>query len=421
MVIGGQAGTFRYLENENGVYTELLGVNNPFEGLTVGFVSAPIFADVDNDGDVDLVAGEYYGNLKYYTNTNATFTEQTGLDNPFNGYDIGIFPKFADVDGDNDDDLVVGDVTAGIKFSEKEASGDYIEKTGTDNPFGAVQSLRESTPDFGDFDGDGDLDLIFNAIYTGISYSTNENGVFSDQSGNDNNPFGASTDVHPAFIDVDGDGDLDLVSGDRDGVMAYWKNNNGVMTQALVAADNPFSSIAVSTGRMGNNAPRPTAVDLDGDGHEDLVFTKPEGTVGYMQNDDYVFTEQTGTANPFNDINTDLLVSTIANFAVTFSDLDGDGDLDMLMSNRGGIHLEFRNTSPVVSAIHSSQEQEILSIYPNPATSTIYVVEGEIQIFDQIGSLVLHTYSTGKIDISSLKAGNYFVSQEGKKAKLIVE
>lgn len=74
-----------------------------------------------------------------------------------------------------------------------------------------------------------------------------------------------------------------------------------------------------------------------------------------------------------------------------------------------------------VTSLHSSHEQETLSIYPNPATSIISTEVGTLEILDSMGNLVLGTESTGKVDVSSLETGVYLVSQNGKRTKLIIE
>ena len=43
--------------------------DNPFDGIDEGNNSSPVFADIDNDGDLDLVIGNEDGTLDYYENT----------------------------------------------------------------------------------------------------------------------------------------------------------------------------------------------------------------------------------------------------------------------------------------------------------------------------------------------------------------
>ena len=89
-------------------------IGSPFKGIDVSYHSAPTFGDLDGDGDLDLVVGEYDGVLNYYENVGSaaspSYVAVTGAASPFDGIDVGdtSAPALADVDGDGDLDLVVG-------------------------------------------------------------------------------------------------------------------------------------------------------------------------------------------------------------------------------------------------------------------------------------------------------------------------
>ena len=83
-----------------------VGVDNPFNGVDVGSYAKPTFVDVDNDGDMDAFVGNIGGKILHFKNTgsitNPSFVEQTGTDNPFNGVDVGGYaaPTFIDVENE---------------------------------------------------------------------------------------------------------------------------------------------------------------------------------------------------------------------------------------------------------------------------------------------------------------------------------
>jgi hypothetical protein len=337
MLSGESNGTFLYFENDGGVYTQQTGANNPFNGIDVGIRSRPTFADVDGDGDLDMLSGEAYGTFLYFENDGGVYTQQTGANNPFNGFDIGhtSTPAFADVDGDGDLDMLSGELY-GIFFYFKNVGGVFTQQTGANNPFDGFDVGTVSSTTFADVDGDGDLDMLSGEYQGSFFYFENENGVFTQQTGNNDLFEGLDLGYNstPAFADLDGDGDLDMISGEYNRTFKYFQNNAGVFTEQT-GNDNPFNGIGV--GRTST----PNFADLDDDGDLDMLSGEFSGEFFYFQNNGGTFTLQTGGNNPFDGFDVGFLS------APTFADVDGDGDLDMLSGQLFGTFFYFENNAGV--------------------------------------------------------------------------
>ena len=111
------------------------GDDNPFNGIDVGDFSAPAFADINGDDEIDMVLGAKNGLLIYYlnesTDSDTVFTEQTKSYNPFNNIDVGTRsrPTFADINGDGKKDLVVGEHQRKLYYFLNESTQDAITFT----------------------------------------------------------------------------------------------------------------------------------------------------------------------------------------------------------------------------------------------------------------------------------------------------
>jgi hypothetical protein len=158
-------------------YTPLTSAANPFAGNT-GYFTTVAFADLDGDGDDDAIVGDFAGTLRVLRNGTATqagaFVELTGAANPLSSVDVGNFstPAFADLDGDGDLDAVVGE-QAGILTTFRNGTtgttGAFVQLSGSANPLaGVVVAAGWSTPGFVDLDGDGDLDAVVGDVNGGL-------------------------------------------------------------------------------------------------------------------------------------------------------------------------------------------------------------------------------------------------------------
>ena len=139
-------------------------------------------------GDLDLVVGNWDGELIYIENTGTStapvFVARTGSANPFDGIDVGSrsTPAPGDLDGDGtlrprpsidkqrshlkfvslagDLDLVVGNETGPLSYIENTGTSTapaFVQRTGSANPFDGIDVGDHSTPALGDLDGDGTL------------------------------------------------------------------------------------------------------------------------------------------------------------------------------------------------------------------------------------------------------------------------
>ena len=353
-LVGENDGILNYFENTGTAtapaFTEQTGAGNPFDGVDVGFTSEPSFADLDGDGDLDAVVGEFYGALRYFENTGSAtapvFTARTGAANPFNGVDVGVnsTPSFADLDGDGDLDAVVGENTGTLHYFENTGSAiapAFTERTGAANPFDGVDVGQESAPSFADLDGDGDLDAIVGERFGALHYFENTGTAIAPAFIARTGPFNG-VDVgsfcRPSFADLDGDGELDAVVGAYDGNLRYFRNTTPPAPDFAeqTGAANPLNTVDVGAFST------PSFADLDGDGDLDAVVGEYDGTLRYFENTGSAiapaFTARTGTANPFDGVDGGI------DSAPSFADLDGDGDLDAVAGEFNGTLHYFENT-----------------------------------------------------------------------------
>lgn len=326
-------------------------VENPFGLSSTYYHSFPAAADLDNDGDLDLLVGEYFGDMQYFENT-GTASE----------------PAFA---------------------------------APSENPFGLSSTYYNALPTFADLDNDGDIDLLVGEYYGVFQYFENTGTATAPAFANPvANPFGLDSayTAAPTFVDIDDDGDYDLIVGtlnleingyyyNIEGGFKYFENTGTASAPAFAdPVDAPFGLPTT-----GYQIPFPSFGDLDDDGDLDLLTGSYDGLTYYENiGTSLVADFDTGQLDPFG------IDSSAYNFTSLLIDLDDDGDLDILSGTYGfnyytyGAPMNYYEnigTEPV--GINEAKEISEVSLYPNPVRDLLIIgTEKEIdriEIIDVIG------------------------------------
>ncbi len=254
---------------------------NPFGLTDVGSYTRPALADLDDDGDLDLLSGEL-NDFYYFQNTGSSTSPAFAapVANPFGlvGVNGRITPAVADLDGDGDLDVLMGEYEGGFFYFENiGAAATPNFTTRVSNPYGLQFINAYSAPAFADLDGDGDLDLFAGSGSGNFFYFQNTGTANAPAfAAPTTNPFGLVSTFggysSPAFADVDGDGDLDLLSGKQNGSFAYYENTGTAVAPSFGGSfENPFG--LSDAGEYS----APVIGNLDGVGDADVLAGYSDG------------------------------------------------------------------------------------------------------------------------------------------------
>jgi hypothetical protein len=216
-------------------------------GADGAYVHDVFVADVDGDGDPDVLSSAYPGELAWHERLgDGTF----GARHVVSGDGRGRIHA-ADLDGDGDVDVL----DAAGTWYENQGTGDFVARDVTSDDIGCEHVTAA------DLDGDGDLDPLYAEYWEPpVYYYPNEGGTFGPRVVVPT-PLGPEVRALVALaVDVEGDGDLDVVS--------YTEGDYGAGGAAVSLNDGSgsFGAAAGIDSPMMNDA-----ADLDGDGDPDLV------------------------------------------------------------------------------------------------------------------------------------------------------
>ena len=345
-----------------------------------GTAEGAAWADYDRDGDLDLYLSNWTGAQRLYQNAGAgvfvDVAEGAGIEGDMKAHGA----VWGDYDGDGNLDLYVPTCADGDDRCRKEAVNRLYKNTGAGRfvergaSAGVADEGKGSGAAWGDYDGDGNLDLYLanvgeNPLYlntgagrfvergasAGVADEGDGHSVASDDYDGDgdldlyvanmdrenplyqNNSDGTFVEIGTesglsevgswmtfSWGDYDGDGDLDLFTSHLDGRSRFYEN----------LEDGSFAETSESTG-IGGRAVGAGWGDYDGDGDLDLFLTggSQERNRLYQNVGDGTFTriDVGGGGGP----------------CVAWGDYDGDGDLDLYVGNAFARNQLFRNDGSV--------------------------------------------------------------------------
>jgi hypothetical protein len=278
--------------------------------LTVPGYSVPYYFDWDSDGRSDLIVGQggggQTGKVRVYLNQGTSsqpqfsdyqYVQSLGRDLEVGASGcLGVFPRLMDYDADDDPDLLLGLADGQIQWYRNTGTraaptfdaGQFVEL----GPVGSRQPLDcggRATLSVVDWNHDGLQDLVAGSLDGRLRLYLNEGVAGVPEFLHETILAGGDGDLRvpgdrssPVIVDLDGDGEKDLLAGNTNGEILFYRNQAS-------GADPLFSDyVHVTSDDVVIDLPgmprsRPTVTDWTGDGWLDLLVGSADGTIRLYQ------------------------------------------------------------------------------------------------------------------------------------------
>jgi hypothetical protein len=275
-----------------------------------------------------------------------------------------------------------------------------------------------TVPTFGDIDGDGDEDLLMGLqdgtmVYyentstgSGAQFNTPVAG-FNDNTGT---PIETEGFAYPQFFDLDNDNLLDLILGTKDGHIEYYRNI-GTSTNPSFELTNEFLGNIDLTISNPNTLASPHFFRIGDTTH--LFAGSADGTLVYYDSID----GQLDPGEDFHLVSTNYLGINVEAYSTFWvEDIDNDGNLNMFVGqDLGGLFHFEADPNSSVSLPEFTKSNVVL--YPNPGNQTIHIRSDipmeDVQILNMQGQILLthdaNRTSSLELDVNHLPVGTYVV------------
>lgn len=332
--------------------------------------------------------------------------------------DVGDFsyPAFFDVDGDLDEDLLIGNqgtneegaYLASIRLYSKTAEGFVL----TDDDFASLSQLNFTylNPSFVDINKDGKLDLVIHASDenddSGLFYllNTSTNGISKFEIAQIKAiSISVGTFDDAELFDVNSDGILDLLLGKSNGKLEYYINTGTNLLPNFTLENDAYLGLEFSGTNSNLNI---TVADIDGDDHADLITTDRSGIMKVY----FDFTNSPEVPL-INLLKTESIENTSTILGRITHPVVGkiDGKIMVAIGNiRGGITLLESNSSG-----DAEPDGLQLTVFPNPSKTDKVVKfhttndQVQLEIFGISGNRLLEPVTITANEVLNLNLSGY--------------